>query len=133
MISQKLKTLFGFSVPLFVAHGLEEYFTGIYTVDSHVRFVFSFTEHMMPLQASFLLFQAMFWCTLIVSYTLISGGRLALWTLAIPGFVFLYELHHFYSAFEAGGYYPGLITALVFPVLGYFYWKEWLKVGGIRI
>ena len=42
MISQKLKTLFYISIPVFIAHGLEEFFNGFYNVDWSFRFVFGF-------------------------------------------------------------------------------------------
>jgi hypothetical protein len=127
MISSRLKNIFAFSIPLFIAHGLEEYFFGFYNIDSHIKFMFGYFEQMMPLQATFLIFQIMLWLLLIVSYFLIRGERWRLWLMAIPGIIFIYELHHFYKALDVGGYYPGLVTALLFPVIGYLYWKEWTK------
>ena len=50
----------------------------------------------------------------------------------VPGIIFIYELHHLYKAVLTGGYYPGLITALLFPVIGYFYWRELLKAREIN-
>ena len=127
MISQKLKNIFLLSIPLFIAHGIEEYLTGLYKVDSHVKSMFGYFEHLAPLQATFLIFQIMLWLLLIVSYLLIRSEKWQLWLMIIPGVIFIYELHHFYKAFDVGGYYPGLITALLFPVIGGFYWKEWVK------
>lgn len=127
MITQRLKNIFGLSIPLFIAHGLEEYWTGLYSVDSHVKFMFGFAQNMSSLQATFLIFQIMLWLTLIVSYVLMSSNKWAWRLMFIPGIVFIYELHHFYKAFMVGGYYPGLITALLFPVIGYMYWRELLK------
>lgn len=124
MISSRLRNIFAFSIPLFVAHGLEEYFTGLYNVDSHVKFMFGYFEKLAPIQATFLIFQIMLWLLLIVSYLLIRGEKWQLWLMTIPGVIFIYELHHFYKALDVGGYYPGLVTALLFPVIGYFYWKE---------
>lgn len=127
MISLKLKNLFLFSIPLFIAHGIEEYFTGLYNVDSHVKFMFGYFVHLAPLQATFLIFQIMLWLLLIVSYLLIRGEKWQLRLMIIPGIIFIYELHHFYKAFAVGGYYPGLITALLFPIIGVLYWKEWIR------
>jgi len=133
MIPQKLKNLFLLSILLFIVHGLEEYFTGFYNTDSHVQFVFAYFAQMAPLQATFLMFQIMLWLLLIVSYLLIRGERWQLWLLLIPGIIFIYELHHFYKALTIGGYYPGLVTALLFPIVGYLYWREWLKLAKLTV
>ncbi len=44
MISQKLKTIFCISIPVFIAHGLEEYFNGFYNTDSSFRFFFHYFQ-----------------------------------------------------------------------------------------
>lgn len=127
MISKRLRNLFYFSIPIFIAHGLEEYFTGLYSVDSHVKFMFGYFESIATSQAVFLLFQIMLWLMLLVSAVLIFNEKSRLYIMVIPAIIFIYELHHFWKAFDVGGYYPGLVTALLFPLVGYFYWKEWLK------
>ncbi len=124
MISQKLKTIFYISIPVFIAHGLEEYFTGIYNVDSHVKFMFGFFNTLQTPQAIFLLFQIMLWFTLIISALLISGEKWQLRLMIIPGLIYIYEFHHFWKAFAVGSYYPGVITAIAFPFLAFFFWKE---------
>ncbi len=124
MISKKLQNIFLVAVLVFVAHGIEEYLTGLYNIDSHVQFVFSYFANLAPLQATFLMFQIMLWITLIVGYLLIRGGKSPLHLMVIPGLIFVYELHHIYKAITVGGYYPGLITGLLFPIVGYLFWKE---------
>lgn len=128
MISSRLKNIFGLSVLLFIGHGVEEIFTGLYKIDSHVAFMFGKLADLPTMQSLFILFQIMLWVVLIVSYLIIQSEKWRLWLMAIPGIIFIYELHHFYKAFDVGGYYPGLMTALLFPVIGYFYWKEWVKL-----
>ncbi len=127
MITQKLKNIFLVSIFLWIAHGTEELVTGFYNVDSHVKFLFGFTESFTSLHTAFLVFQIMLWLMLIVSYLLISEPKWQLRLMLIPGLIMVYELHHLYKAIEVGGYYPGLLTALLFPVTGYFYWKEWVR------
>ena len=127
MISHKLKTIFLLSVVLWIIHGTEELTTGLYSVDSHVAFVFGFTEKFTSVHTAFFVFQIMLWLILIVSYLLILGPKWQLRLMFIPGIAMIYELHHLYKAIEVGGYYPGLITALFFPIVGYFFWKEYLK------
>ena len=127
MISSRLKNIFILSILVFIAHGLEEYFTGLYNVDSHVEFMFGYFNTLPNLQAIFFLFQIMFWFTLIIFALLISGEKWQLRLMIIPGLVYIYELYHFWKAISVGGYYPGLITALMFPVIAFFFWKELIR------
>ena len=127
MISQKLKTLFFISIPIFVAHGLEEYSNAFYNIDSHSNFMLGYFNNLPTPQATFLLFQIMLWFVLIISAFLISGEKWQLRLMIIPGLVYIYELHHFWKAFEVWGYYPGIITATVFPIIGFLFWKELLN------
>ncbi len=126
MITQKLKNIFLLSIVLFIAHGTEELTAGFYNIDSQVKFMFGFVERLTPLHAAFVIFQIMLWFMLIVSYLLLQGEKWQLRLMAIPGLVMVYELYHIYKAIIAGGYYPGLITALFFPIIGFFFWKEYI-------
>lgn len=130
MISPKLKTLFLLLSLVFIAHGFEELLTGFYNIDSHVAFVFGFVQAWTPIHAAFFVFQIMMWLLFIISFFLILGPKWQLRLLVIPGLVIIYEFHHFYKAIEIGVYYPGFFTALLFPILGYWYWKEWMKMIG---
>jgi hypothetical protein len=127
MITKKFKNIFLISIILLIAHGIEELATGMYNVDRHVEIMFSFVKGMTPTHAAFLVFQIMIWLILIVSYLMILGPKWQLRLLVIPGLIFVYELEHIYMAISVGGYYPGLITAVLFPVVGFFYWKELIK------
>ena len=127
MISQKLKTIFIISIPVFIAHGLEEIYTGLFNIDSHVAFMFGKLATLPEMKALFILFQIMLWFILIISAFLISSEKWQLRLMVIPGLVYIYELHHFWKAIEVGGYYPGVITAIAFPIIGFLFWKELLK------
>jgi len=75
--------------------------------------------------ATFITFQIMLWLLLIISLLLLLGERWQFRVLAIAGVIYLYELHHVIKAASVGGYYPGLITSLAFPIIAYFFWREW--------
>jgi len=124
MISNRLKIIFALSIPIFIAHGLEEYFTGFFNADNIFRFVFSPFETMPVLQASFLLFQIMLWLLLIISLLLITSEKWQFRLMIIPGLIYIFELHHLWKALISWGYYPGLITALFFPIIAFLFWKE---------
>ena len=127
MISNKLKTLFFVSIPFFIAHGFEEYFTGFFNVDPSIKFVFGHIATMPPYQAVFLLYQIMLWLLLVVSALFILGGKWPLRLMTIFGLIYIFELSHIWGALVLGNYYPGLITFLAFPILGFLYWKELIK------
>jgi len=132
MISSKLKNIFALSIPLFIAHGIEEFLTHFYDIDAHDQAIFGLLSSLSNHGATFVVFQIMFWLILIVSYLLISSEQWRFRLMFVPGIIFIYELHHLYKAVLTGGYYPGLITALLFPVIGYFYWRELLKAREIN-
>lgn len=125
MTPPRLRDFFGLSTSLVIAHGIEEMLTGIHLVDPQVTFIFGWLPF--PLATSFLVFQLVFWGLLITAYLLILSGKFVFPITFALGLIYLYEFHHFYSAFTVGGYYPGLITALGFPILGYFYRNELIQ------
>lgn len=127
IISQKLQHIFLLSIPVFIAHGIEEYITGFYDIDNFSRFVFSYSETMSPLQASFLTFQIMVWFLLILGAISIARQKWQLYIMVIPGLVYIFELHHLLKALISLSYYPGVITGALFPFIGFFYWKQLVK------
>ena len=126
-MTTKLQKLFLLSIPLFIAHGLEEILTGFYNIDSQVDFWFGGLNSLPTPQATFILFQIMIWLMLIIAYLLLLGPKWQLRLMYIPGIIFVYELYHLYKAIEVGGYYPGLITAIPLYVVGFLFWKELIK------
>ena len=127
MISKKLKNIFLVSIPVFIAHGLEEYFNNFYNKDPIFKFLFKPFEIMSVPQATFLLLQIMLWLLLIISFLLIASEKWQLRLMIILGLIYIFELHHFLEALIHGGYYPGVITAIAFPIIGFAFWKELLK------
>ncbi len=128
MITKKLKIIFGISIPLFIAHGIEEILTGFYNVDAWDQFLFIPFQTLSMHGVMFVTFQIMLWLLLTISLILLLGERWQLRMLAVFGFVYIFELHHLVKAILVGGYYPGLYTALVFPFVVFFFWREWLKI-----
>ena len=127
MISEKLKTLFLISIPVFILHGIEEYTTRFY--DIYPLLNFRWTENVfnsIP-QATFLTFQIMWWLLLAVTYLLLKGGKPQFFIMVLVGVIYIYECTHILSAIILQGYTPGLTIGLLFPVVGFFYWKELLK------
>ena len=127
MISQKLKTIFLISIPIFIAHGLEEILFGFAANDSHVAFMFGKLASLPTTQAVFIMFQIMIWLLLVISYLLLLGHKWQLRLMSILGIIFVYELHHLYKAISVGGYYPGIVTAIPLYIIGFFFWKELRK------
>ena len=127
MISPHLKTIFALSIPVFIAHGIEEYLTGFYNLDQWDEWIFGLLPFTSIHQSMFATFQVMFWLLLIVSLLLLLNEKVRFYLLAIVGIIYLFELHHIFKAVFAWSYYPGLITALAFPVFVVLFWKEWFR------
>lgn len=133
MITSRLKLIFGLSIPLFIAHGIEEFTTHFYDTDAWDQAIFGnlFTD-LSTHGATFVTFQIMFWLLLIVAFILLMGERWRFYMITLLGMIFVFELHHPIKALLAGGYYPGLITSLGFPILAFHFWREWLRIFQAR-
>lgn len=128
MISNKLKTIFALSIPVFIAHGIEEFATHFYDIDAHDQAIFgTLFSNLSTHGATFVTFQIMLWLLLIISFLLLLGEKWQFRVLAIAGVIYIYELHHIIKAVSVGGYYPGVITTLAFPIIAYFFWREWFR------
>src|SRR3989338_9152496 len=127
MMSQKLKNIFYISVPVFIAHGLEEILNGFYNVDWSTKIVFGFLDGMSLPQATFVVFQIMLWLALIIFAFLIASEKWRLRLMFLPGIIFIVELHHPWSVITSWSYYPGAITSIPLVILGFLFWKELLK------
>ncbi len=127
MVYKKLKNIFAISVPIFIVHGIEEYLTGFYNINPLSKFVFQTFDKMPNPQAVFLLFQIMTSLLLVTSFILIAKERWLLWVMIVPGLFYIFEIHHIIEAFMIRNYYPGLITALAFPIIAFLFWKELFK------
>lgn len=121
-----MKQLTLFSLALIFAHGIEEIITGFWKVDS-VLMVFNERLESIP-HAVYWASHVSFWLFLIPMFLLVLGGKWTLRVLALFGVIFIIEIHHILGAiFVTHGYYPGLLTAILYPIVGFFYWKELIK------
>jgi len=126
MLSKKLKTIFLFSILLFYVHGLEEILTDFYSTDVFVGYIANFFNSM-P-QAVYWILHIGWWVLLLVVFLLIIGGKWHLRIMVLYGIVLIFESHHLIKAIETWGYYPGMITALFFPIVAFFFWRELIKI-----
>lgn len=127
MITARLKTIFGLSIPLFIMHGIEEIMTGFYAVDAWDQFLFTPFATLTPHGVMFVTFQVMLWLTLVIGFLMLQSERVRLYLLGVAGLVYLFEVHHIVKAVLVGGYYPGLVTAFVFIPLAFVFWREWVR------
>ena len=133
MITQKLKHIFGLSIPLFIVHGIDEFVTNFNTTDVLDQRMFGiFFGDLSSHDIMFVTFQIMFSLLLIISFLFLLGEKWQFRILAIAGVVYVFELHHIIKAISAWAYYPGLITALIFPFVAVFFWKEWFRIYKIN-
>jgi len=126
--SNKLKVYFIILIPLIIAHWLEEYFTGFYDRDIFSRFIFQYFEGMPIYQATFLLFQIIISLLLIVYFILVFKKEWWIYITGLIAFIMIFEIHHLIKAILRLDYYPGLITALFTPILGFLIIKELLRL-----
>ena len=120
-MTKKFRILFYLSIPLLIAHSLEEYLTDFYNFNPVLmRGMQSIVEN--PI----LTFLVMLWLVLIVIAIMITNQRWRLYLAVFPGLLFTFELHHWVEFFIDWRYAAGEVTAAIFPVFLYFFWKEWL-------
>lgn len=125
MISNKLERIFLISLFLIYIHGVEEIIGGFQHFDSFMIFgakYFSTTPEMF-----YWISHLIWWFSVPLIFIVFKKYRFILLIMAIYGTVFIIEFHHVIKAFIAKSYYPGTITALFYPLIGFFYWKELLK------
>lgn len=125
MISRRLKLIILLSLGLIYVHGLEEIITGFYLEDTTMKFfgrLFNLNG-----QDFYWISHMIWWAALPVLVYIVIRKRKMLWMLYPYGAVFFVELHHISKALLTKSYYPGMITAFFYPLMGIIYWKELLK------
>lgn len=131
MISKHLRLLFLLSLLLIAAHGVEETFTGFRHTDSFVV-AFGNFFNMTP-EAFYWTFHILWWILLPSVYIFLRKSTFMLPLLTIFSIVFIFELHHVIKALMASQYYPGVITASFYPILGIFFYKELIKNWRLKL
>lgn len=125
MTSKRLENLFLISLLLIYAHGLEENLTGFPYIDSFMVIgaqYFGTTPEIFYWASHFI-----WWLSVPLLFLLFRKTRILLFLLTLFSLVFVTEIHHTIKAILAKSYYPGLITALFYPIMGYFFWDELIK------
>ncbi len=103
------------AIPLFVAHAIEEYSTGLLGLDPLFR---SITAHHLPTITLYIVEQLLL--VAILLWTIYQPKR---WLLVFIGLLFIFEVSHVIPALAQTSYYPGLVTAILLLLLGLFYWR----------
>ena len=123
-LSKRLKDIILISIFIFIIHGVEEYLTGFYNVDTIFNFVFGYFSLFINLKIIFVVFQLIWWLSLLTFFLFIHKNKISLLFLVLFGLVFIFELHHIAKSVIFSEYYPGLISSVLFPIIGFFYWRE---------
>jgi len=125
MASKKLQQLFLVSLALIYLHGLEEILTGYQYQDSFM--IFGANLFGTGPETFYWVSHILFWFALPVLYLAFKNSSFGLVLAGIFGLLFVVEFHHLVKGLVGLGYYPGTITALFYPILGTFFWRQWLK------
>jgi len=130
MISKRLKHIFLISLLLIYAHGIEEIIGGFQYFDSFM--VLGANYFGTTPEIFYWVFHIIFWLSLLILFMLFHKRKVGLILMTIFGVIFIIELHHPIKAILARQYYPGMITALFYPIVGVFFWKQiftdWKKI-----
>ena len=130
-LSGKLKSILFLSLMLIYLHGMEEVLTGFQHNDS--IFVQVGDLFLSKIQTAYWTSHVLLWIFLPLALLLLIGGKFGIKSvLSIFGLIYFFELHHIIKAIYAMEYYPGMVTALLFPSLGILFWKELLRKGSIQ-
>lgn len=125
MITNRLKTIFYISLIVIYIHGLEEIIGGFQHVDSFMLAGANFFK--VSIEVFYWSSHIIWWLAVPLLYLIFRNRAQILTLLSLYGLVFVIELHHIAKAAQLGYYYPGMMTAFFYPVVGLFFWKELLN------
>ena len=125
MISKRLKNIFLLSLLLIYSHGVEEIIGGFQHFDSFM--VFGAKYFGTTPEVFYWISHLVFWILLPTLFLLFRNRRIGLVLISMFGLIFFIEIHHIIKGITANRYYPGMTTALFYPVIGFFFWKELIK------
>ncbi len=122
MISTKLKQIFTLSIPVFIAHEIEEFATGFWKIDPLTNFVAKlFPDKNL---AVFTIFNIVLLVVIIIVALALKSAKWQLAMFTFFGLAYLFELSHLVRFFYTFQYYPGMITAFLSLIMGFLFWKE---------
>lgn len=115
-----IKNILELSVPLFILHAIEEYYTGLTQLDSF----FQWASNITGLSVNTIYFGEQVLLIGLLMWTIYQPKK---WLLVLIGLIFVFEFIHLTRAIAILNYYPGLITAIPILILGIFFWRELIK------
>ena len=122
MTSKRLDPLFLAALILIYLHGLEEVLAGFQHIDSFMEFggrLFNTSTE------NFYWFSHLLWWLAVpVIFLIFRKKPIILPLLALFGAVFFIETHHLVKSLLVQSYYPGMITAFLYPIFGIYFYKE---------
>ncbi|MBA3724813.1 MAG: HXXEE domain-containing protein [Candidatus Levybacteria bacterium] len=122
MISKKLKTITHVALIVIYLHGLEEIITGFYHNDSTMAFLGNYFNA--SASQFYWVSHVIWWVSLPILFIAVLKIKKLFWLMVVFGSVFFIEIHHVVKALFSMTYYPGMITAIIYPFIGFFYWRE---------
>lgn len=126
VFNRKFQIIFLLSIFLNYIHGIECIATKFYDINPNFYIV---TQYFQSIHESvYYVFHFSFWVFILLAFFLIKGGKWIFVPLSLYGTIFFTESHHFIRGILLGHYLPGMITSVLFPILGIFYWKEVLNL-----
>lgn len=126
MVPMNFLIIFAVSILLNYLHGIECIKTKFYDVEPNFYFC---TKYFKTIHESvYYVFHGTFWIFLLLMLCFLLGGNWIFIPLGLYGTVFFSEFHHFIKGIKKRKYYSGMITSFFFPILGFFYWIELLKL-----
>jgi hypothetical protein len=129
MVTRKFMQIFIWATGWIVAHWLEEILTWFAHVDMSYLWLFRPLLEMNIQDALFILYQILIWSILLIWWIfLFWKAKLKLFLLYILWVILFLELHHVVEAIIRWEYYPWMLTALLLPIIGYYYWKNLLDI-----
>lgn len=117
-IPKKITKLYFLSVPLFLLHVAEEYFTLYYPLLFGVTYRYDLPKE------RFITVETIVIIMLFVFAFLLYKKLLPTFALILPGMLYVWQLEHIYYVVNLHIYYQGIFTGLFLVILGGFYWKD---------
>ncbi len=122
----KIKIILYLALGAMLLHTIEEYVTRLYGVDP---FIVSVSQHFsINAIGIYLAIQALVLALIVFLIWLVRQNKFNKPLTFIFGILFVFELIHPYDSIREWNYYPGLYSGMLLVIIGYFYWKEWLKL-----
>lgn len=128
-----MKSLFLASIVAMFAHKVESWWAAEWLESPFFQALERTAQGLDPVPTAslgetiFLVFVTWLFVGLLMGWLVLRGGWGPIVALAFWGATFVLEWHHLGRAILRGGYYPGLVTSLVYLAIMAAYWGELLK------